>query len=512
MQSGPGTTQDPDVASAFALPPASTALSLFLGSVRTEDTWGIGDFGALARLSGQAARMGFDLVALGPIAAVPFAGEVSPSPYSPSSRLWFNISYVDVPRVPGFELIAEQIDWDRVRRLNRAGTTDPTAVRDLKLDALRRIFTATRPSAELDAGTADRRHLTPYSIHGALSLHLGPDWRAWPAELRSPASPQVERWADAHRDDVAFIRWCVSVVEEQLHRAARAGCDLVLDLPVATPHDSADAWLWQESTALRVDLGAPPDYIDPTTSRWPLAPFDPSRLAALDFEPLASVLDAHLTHGRGLRIDHAYGLFRQYWLDHAGEAEYFVPQPTAELLRTIAQVARDRAGWVVMEELGPEPPGAEATLRSERLLSQRPFVADQFDPRCRETWVGISSHDLPTLGAYVDPTSQKDEWILNRSFFDRARAKLRALVPDLDELAGNQVAGTVLRAIDAAYHPHILCCALDDVTGDPRPYNLPGTGADRHPNFVRAYPTLHELETHPAWDPVVDLLAERRTR
>lgn len=498
----------------FQLPQRSTALSLFLGSVRTSRTWGIGDFTALAQLSTLAAESGFDVLAVGPISAVPFVGAVPPSPYSPASRLWFNVSHIDVERVPGFDQIANEVNWRRVRALNTAPYSDPTAVRDIKMTVLRRIFDSTAPHIDIHASLARRRYLHEYALHGALSGHFGPDWRSWPPPYKSRFSPHVERWAEEHWREVRFIAWCALLGDRQLADAASTplGCQLVLDLPVATPHSSADSWIWQWTTALDVDLGAPPDYIDPKTSRWPLAPMDPGRLRQQRFEPFSAVLDACFIHAHGVRIDHAYGLFRQYWLDRDRDAGYFVEQPSAELLQVIGRSARRHRGWVAMEELGPEPPGAEGVLRDAKAVSQRPFVTDQFDPGCQESWVGVTSHDLPTLRAFIEPESQVDGWILSRAFYDRASKKLSELVPCIDRISRDEVCSFVLAALDDRFKPYVLSASLDDVIGETRPYNLPGTTSDRYPNFLRAYPLIDEIEAFPSWLAVGGVVKGRRTR
>src|SRR5690606_24329573 len=56
---------------------------------------GYGDFGALAEMAAQAARLGADALAISPVHAMFGAEPDACSPYSPSSRLFLNVLYAD---------------------------------------------------------------------------------------------------------------------------------------------------------------------------------------------------------------------------------------------------------------------------------------------------------------------------------------------------------------------------------------------------------------------------------
>ncbi len=45
-------------------------------------------------------------------------------------------------------------------------------------------------------------------------------WRQWPAEYRSPASPEVARFAREHRRKIDFFHYLQWIAEEQLEEAA----------------------------------------------------------------------------------------------------------------------------------------------------------------------------------------------------------------------------------------------------------------------------------------------------
>ncbi|GAL09597.1 4-alpha-glucanotransferase [Vibrio astriarenae] len=81
--------------------------SVQLYTLRTQHNWGIGDFGDLKQLVADIASRGGDFVGLNPIHSLFPANPEGASPYSPSSRRWLNIMYIDVSSVPEFSLSAE---------------------------------------------------------------------------------------------------------------------------------------------------------------------------------------------------------------------------------------------------------------------------------------------------------------------------------------------------------------------------------------------------------------------
>ena len=71
-----------------------------LYSVRSRDSWGLGDFGDLARLATWGAEQGSDFVLVNPLHAAEPVPPVEDSPYLPTSRRFLNPIYVRVADVP----------------------------------------------------------------------------------------------------------------------------------------------------------------------------------------------------------------------------------------------------------------------------------------------------------------------------------------------------------------------------------------------------------------------------
>ncbi|MGH7231323.1 MAG: 4-alpha-glucanotransferase, partial [Nitrospiraceae bacterium] len=83
-------------------------LSLQLYALRSPRNWGVGDFGDLSELLQWAAKdLGVGMIGLNPLHALENSRPYHISPYSPDSRLFLNILYLDLERIPEWSECAE---------------------------------------------------------------------------------------------------------------------------------------------------------------------------------------------------------------------------------------------------------------------------------------------------------------------------------------------------------------------------------------------------------------------
>ncbi|MCF9378116.1 4-alpha-glucanotransferase, partial [Vibrio parahaemolyticus] len=121
--------------------------SVQLYTLRTQHNWGMGDFGDLKQLVADIASRGGDFVGLNPIHALFPANPEGASPYSPSSRRWLNILYIDVSSVPEFALSAEAQQkvgspefQQRLQKVRDAHWVNYSEVAELKMSVLPLLF------------------------------------------------------------------------------------------------------------------------------------------------------------------------------------------------------------------------------------------------------------------------------------------------------------------------------------------------------------------------------------
>ncbi|HSM38445.1 MAG TPA: 4-alpha-glucanotransferase, partial [Candidatus Limnocylindrales bacterium] len=290
--------------------------SVQLYSVRSATSWGIGDLADLREMAAWSAAQGAGFVVVNPLSAAAPALPVQPSPYFPSSRRFRNPLYLRIESVPGAEALGSELASLAAagRALNERERIDRDAAFALKMDALQRIWRTRPPLDGLDAYRAQiGPGLRQWATYAVLVERHGSGWSRWPEELRRPDSTAVAHVAAAEADRVAFHEWIQWQLDEQLARPS-AALPLIHDMPVGVDRDGADAWAWQDSMALGANIGAPPDVFNQAGQDWGLPPLIPHQLRQVGYEPFIQTVRASLRHAGGLRIDHAMGLFRLWWL------------------------------------------------------------------------------------------------------------------------------------------------------------------------------------------------------
>ena len=100
-------------------------LTAQLYGVRSQRNWGIGDFTDLAELAEQAAALGASAIGVNPLHALFPADARHISPYSPSSRLFLNVFYLDPEAVPDLAESSEARAHARRWRVSRRAGERP---------------------------------------------------------------------------------------------------------------------------------------------------------------------------------------------------------------------------------------------------------------------------------------------------------------------------------------------------------------------------------------------------
>ena len=209
-----------------------------------------------------------------------------------------------------------------------------------------------------------------------------------------------------------FHIWLQWLADRQLAAAAEgAGLAIGLyrDLAVGTAPDGAEAWAGARQLAAGVSVGAPPDPFSAQGQIWHLPPFDPWRLRADGYRGLAGVLGANMRHAGALRIDHAMGLARLFWVpDGASGADgAYVAYPRDDLLGELALESQRARCLIVGEDLGTVPEGFREALAAAEVFSYRVLWFERegmgFRPPARypaQAVACVSTHDLPTLAGW----------------------------------------------------------------------------------------------------------------
>jgi 4-alpha-glucanotransferase len=527
------------------LPPALAdgrrwGIAAQLYAMHTARNLGIGDFSDLAALLDWARDNGADAVGVNPLHALFSSAPAHASPYSPNSRYLLNPLYLDVTATPDFaesEAARAILNGEAAAAgtaMARAATlVDYAAVDAIKrpvFDALYENFRArhlgvagdARSEAFLDFQARGGRLLERFALHAALCEAFGTqDWNAWATGYRNPASDECLRFAREHADRVAFhqyLQWqCDLQLSAAAARAGRRGMGVGLygDLAVSASPDGADVWGAQDLFAAAARIGAPPDPFNDAGQEWGVVPMNPLRMRKTGYADFIALLRANMRHFGALRIDHAMGLQRLFWIPRGAPTASgaYVNYPLDDLLAILALESRRNECLIIGEDLGTVPEGFRERMAEANVLSYRVLYFESRDGRFKppESYpplsaACVSTHDLPTLKGFWEETDLDDRiraGVLQPADEPGARATRRSdkqavlaaladaglLSPGVDP--GSPEAARLTPELAAAIHRFLarsaarLCMVqIDDMAGEAAQANLPGT-TDSYPNWRR---------------------------
>jgi 4-alpha-glucanotransferase len=214
-----------------------------LYTVRSERNWGVGDCTDLAALLEWSAELGGAFVGVNPLHALRNRGG-DVSPYSPVSRVFRNVLYIDpeaVPELAESEEARDRCDSRETRaalaELRAADRIDYARVMRVKLpalEALHRTFARAHRGRDTARGRAYAMWLEQqgaaiddWATFCVLEEHFAgragdaARWRDWPAELHDPRGAAVREFRDRHSEQVDLHRWLQFELDRQLGEATR---------------------------------------------------------------------------------------------------------------------------------------------------------------------------------------------------------------------------------------------------------------------------------------------------
>ncbi len=500
------------------LPPAlrTWAWAVQVHALRSRLSWGQGDLSDLRSFATFSAGLGAGLLLVNPLHAPAPVTPVQRSPYYPSSRCFRNPLYLRIDEVPGADAIGSRLVWlaEAGRALVASRHIDHDAVLRLKMAALEQLWARFDGDPRFDRFVAERGEtLQRFATFCALAEKLGPSWTTWPERLRGPEAPSVWKFAEEYADRIRFHAWVQWLLDEQL--AAVAGeIDVMQDLAIGFDPAGADAWMWQDTLAHGVSVGAPPDELNTQGQDWGLPPFDPWRLRQAHYGPFIETVRACLRHAGGLRVDHVMGLFRLYWIPR-GESPArgaYVRYPWEEMLDLVALESHRAKAYVVGEDLGTVEPWVREALLARDLMSYR-LLWFEADPRQypEVALAALTTHDLPTVAGLWSGADVRDQEARGMRPNVPAMAGLREMVKKIarlpDDAPARDVAAALYQVL-ADTPAAIVAATLEDALGVEQRPNYPGTVGGT--NWSLALPRfLDEIERDPEVHRIAAILRER---
>ena len=520
-------------------------VSIQLYALRSKKNWGIGDFEDLKDLLPEIAKKGGHFVGLNPLhAGYPASPDPSNcSPYSPSSRLFLNIAYISVPSVPEYlsckEACAEVASEEfkrKVKALREREYVDWHGVLELKLKVLRLIFRhmhvddrrSNRGRKFLSFIEQGGDSLMNMATYGAIQEELfnqGIDasgWQAFPRELSHCNSPFVEVWRNEHSELVRFYCYLQFLAQEQLDAAFEKGREahmavgIYRDLAVGVSAGSCDVWGDLDRIyRTEASVGAPPDPLGPQGQVWGLVPMDPVALKDTAYDAMIKLYRSNMQSCGALRIDHAAGLNRLWWVrdGHKASEGAYVKSNMHDLLGIICLESHRNHCMIIAEDLGTIPQDLRDALSKCGALSYKIFLYERAgdggfiapDDYPRTAMAALTTHDMPTLkgwwncldlkegirmGIYTKEQSEaleKDRENAKKRMFDSMRY-FNTLLPGVDH-DPEKVEFSDDLVLSMQQHfcsTNALLCSsqLEDWCQVEKPVNVPGTMRE-YPNWSR---------------------------
>ena len=296
-----------------------TAIPVF--SLRSERSFGCGEFADLKLMADWAAATGQNLIQILPVNDTTCCGSWRESyPYNANSTFALHPQYIRLEAVGRLADAAQMRRYRRLaRELNALPEVDYERVNAAKHQYLRAIY------AEQGASTFDSAEyreffeknagwLKPYAAYSVLrDRYETTDFRRW-GRYASVDARKIDSFIARNRTEAGYWFFVQYHLDRQLRDARNyahsRGVVIKGDIPIGISRTSVDAWVTPELFCMDASAGAPPDDFAVKGQNWGFPTYDWERMAAdgyawwrARFVKMNDFFDAY-------RIDHILGFFR----------------------------------------------------------------------------------------------------------------------------------------------------------------------------------------------------------
>ena len=498
-------------------------------SIRSAESWGVGDYGDLKLLLSDAATKSHaDFMLINPIHATAPVPPLEPSPYLPESRRFLNVTYIRPQDIAEYAELNEA-DQAEVARLHAEASPANDSIEPLDINSAwwhkrqallvynvpRSVERQAAFDAFKEAAGPDLRAFAAWSV--AFQV-WGAPWEGTWFKDTNRDSPEVVELMREHADMVDFECWLQWIADEQVTAAQNAARDsgmalgLMQDMAVGVHSLGADVWWNPERFAVgSVTVGCPPDFYNQQGQDWGQPPFNPNYLAKTGYGVYREMVHNMFSHAGAVRIDHVLGLFRLWWIPQGEGARggAYVTYDYEAMIAILTIEASRVNGLVIGEDLGTVPDYVRTVLGEHGLLGcmvewfarvdDSPNAGDPYaDPSTYRKYAlaSVTTHDLPPTAGYLQFEHVKLREQLHllsgpveefqASATDERNAMMDRLVESgliTPEVAGD-VEGHIQEIVEAMHKmllksPSVLLqAALVDGVGETRTQNQPGTSSE----------------------------------
>ena len=297
---------------------AGTVIPIF--SLRSEGSFGVGDFGDLKMMIDWAAKTQQRVIQVLPINDTNMTYTWQDSyPYNSISIYALHPQYTDLRQLPEIKDEKRKTHFETLRQeLNALPQIDYERVNNAKMEYLRELFaqewaTISRRASYKDFFEQNKEWLVPYAAFCYYRDKYGTaTFTEWPKEATLKAL--TGRIAADVQKTLNFWYFVQYNLDQQMHAAheyaRKHRVILKGDIPIGISRDGVEAWVEPKYFNLNGQAGAPPDPFSADGQNWGFPTYNWDEMLkdgcswwVRRFRKMAQYFDAY-------RIDHVLGFFR----------------------------------------------------------------------------------------------------------------------------------------------------------------------------------------------------------
>lgn len=301
-----------------------SGVSVPVFSLKSQNSWGIGEFPDLIPFIDWAKNTGMKMVQILPVnETIALHNWLDSYPYKSISVVALHPIFLNPYKMGSLKDKKKESAYEKERKkLNKIESVDYPAVMALKSSYFKLLFDQEKErffdsSAFKNFFKENKDWLIPYAAYAFLRDKMGtPDFREW-GDFKNYDPVKIEKLSkkgSRSRDDIIIHYFIQYHLDKQLssvtEHARNKGVVLKGDIPIGISPNSVEAWTEPELFNLNGQAGAPPDDFAIKGQNWGFPTYNWDVMAKRGFEWWKNRLQKMSTYFDAYRIDHILGFFR----------------------------------------------------------------------------------------------------------------------------------------------------------------------------------------------------------
>ncbi|MDR1543022.1 MAG: 4-alpha-glucanotransferase [Prevotellaceae bacterium] len=300
-------------------------VSIPVFSLRSERSFGAGDFTDLMLMADWAAKIGLKLIQVLPLNdTIGTHTEADVLPYAAISAFALNPLFLDLEKLdklPKTNALQKIFDEKRTQ-LNSLPLMDFMSVINFKLSYAKEAFLSAKEKFLTDKNfkkfyKENDYWLEPYSVYCCLRDKFGTcNYRKW-GEFSIFSQEKIKPFFDKNNEnfDAVALNWYIQYhlhiqFQATVEYAHSKGVILKGDIPIGVNANSVDTWVSSELFNMEMQAGAPPDLFAVKGQNWELPTYNWEKIEQTEFDWWKKRFTQMGNYFDAFRIDHILGFFR----------------------------------------------------------------------------------------------------------------------------------------------------------------------------------------------------------